>query len=671
MVMPLDPAVDPSEAAGFRLLGRLGTGGFGTVYLGRRPGGGHGPDTLAAVKVLKREFTEDTQHMQRFVQESKALDRCRGARIPELLALDLGAGRQPTLATRFIPGLSLYRVVESHGGPLPRDTVHTLAAELVDTLTTAHRKGLLHRDLHPGNILLTRDGPWIIDFGLTRIRGQRVTLPLDMVIGHPHFCAPEQVRGLAGTGYATDVFGIAAVLLYALTGHPPYTAESDAGAMLTRRVTGVPPDVSGLPDDALGRLVRACLEEDPADRPHLDEVAEGLGRPGALRLPADVARTLAAYRAELRDFLAGAGDAADLTVPFRPGRRHWSAGVGEWPHSVVVTAEGDVVVADNSGAVRRLDGTTGEETAHRTGLTAPVRLHADGNVLLVCDSAGRLESWSTREHRMWWAVPPDGLGQARVVLRGQSVFLGDPDGLLHHFDAVTRCLWWRTGPLTGTSGTPAVPVAAGIRQVYLSAAQGMEILAVDDEDGALSWKTPVRLPAPVLAPPLPLEEHLVVADGDGTLRCLAAADGSTVWEKRLGAPVVAPPVRVVDTVIAGDTAGTVHCHSAATGEPRWRVHHGEREEFFTLCTDGAAVYAGGWSGRLHLLDAVDGASLQSFDLGGQILAAVCAPGGRSVHAASSGGTLHTLPSVAAPDAAAGPPSGGGRGPGGGGAAVTR
>ncbi len=88
--------------------------------------------------------------------------------------------------------------MESHGGPLPRDAVHAVAAELVDTLGTAHRKGLLHRDLHPGNILLTRDGPWIIDFGLTRIRGQRVTLTLDMVIGHPHFCAPEQVRGCTG-----------------------------------------------------------------------------------------------------------------------------------------------------------------------------------------------------------------------------------------------------------------------------------------------------------------------------------------------------------------------------------------------------------------------------------------------------------------------------------------
>ncbi|MFK4148839.1 protein kinase [Streptomyces sp. NPDC004065] len=673
MVMPLDPDRDPAEAAGFRLVGRLGTGGFGAVYLGRRRGGGHGhgPDTLAAVKVLKSEFTEDDDHMQRFVQESKALERCRGARIPELLALDFAPDRRPALASRFIPGLSLDRVVEAHGGPLPPDTVRTVAAELADTLATAHDKGLLHRDLHPGNVLLTQDGPWVIDFGLTRIRGQQVTVALDTVIGHPHFCAPEQVQGLARTGHATDVFGIGGIVLYALTGHPPYTAESNARAMLVRRVTGVAPDLSGLPDDATGRLVRACLAQEPADRPRLEEVAEGLGRPGALRLPGDVARTLAAHRARLRDFLSGAGDSADLTVPFRPGRRSWSTAVGEWPHSVVATGEGGVVTADRGGTVRWLDGDSGEETARLTGFTAPVRLCADGDVLLVCDSGDRLESWSTREHRMWWAAPPGSFRGARVLLRGRSVFLGDASGLLHHFDAVTHRPWWSAGAPADVTGAPAVPVAAGARQVYLSAGRGLEVLAVDDEDGAPSWKAPVRLPAPVLAPPLPLEEHLVVADGEGTLRCLAASDGSTVWEARLGAPVVAPPVRVLDTVVTGDAAGTVHCHGAADGRPRWRVRHGRGEEIFALCTDGAAVYAGGWGGRLHLLDAADGASLQSFDLGGQILAAVCGPGGGSVHAASSAGTLHALPRAAAPGASAGPSPGGGGGPGGGTGAVTR
>ncbi|MFE7778203.1 PQQ-binding-like beta-propeller repeat protein [Streptomyces sp. NPDC057445] len=647
MVMPLDPAVDPSEAAGFRLLGRLGTGGFGTVYLGRPVGEERGLDTLGAVKLLKSEFSEDAQHLQRFHQESKALDRCKGARIPELLVFDFGGGRQPVLATRFIPGLSLSRILEAHGGALPPDTVHAVAAELVDTLNTAHSKGLLHRDLHPGNVLLTQDGPWVIDFGLTRIRGQRVTVTLDTVIGHPHFCPPEQLMGLSRTVSATDVFGIGAIVLYGLTGHPPYTGAADSRAMLMRRVAGVAPDLSGLPDDRTGRLIRACLAEDPADRPTLEEVAHSFGEPGTLRLPDGVARTLADYRSELRDFLVGAGNAADLTVPFRPGRRSWSADVGEWPHRVVSTGQGTVVTADGSGGVRWLDADTGREEAHHRDFEAPVQLCAEGSLLLVCDAAGRLESWDTRARTPWWSVPAGSLTGARVLLRGQSVFLGDGTGRIHHFDAVTRRVWWRTEPLTDDLDDPAAPVAAGARQVYLSAGQGRELLAVDDEDGSVCWDGPVRLPVTVLAAPLPLDDGLVVADGDGGLRCLAAADGSTLWEARLGAAVVAPPVRVLDTVIVGDTAGTVHCHSAKTGEEIWRAQYAEGEEFFSLCADGTTVYAGGWHGRLHLLDAADGASLQSFDLGGQILAIAHAPGGRTVYAAASHGSLHALPTAVA------------------------
>lgn len=644
MVKPLDPAVDPAEAGGFRLLGRLGAGGFGTVYLGRPVGGNRGLDTLGAVKLLKPEFADDTQHLQRFHQESKALDRLKGARIPELLVFDFGSGRQPILATRFIPGLSLHQIIESHGGALPRHTAHAVAAELVDTLRTAHGKGLLHRDLHPGNVLLTPDGPWIIDFGLTRIRGQRVTVSLDTVIGHPHFCAPEQIIGLSRTSSATDVFGIGGIVLYALTGHPPYTGENNARAMLMRRVSGTAPDLTGLPDDRIGGMIRACLAEDPADRPTLDEVAGRFGEPGTLRLPDAVSRTLAGHRSELSRFLAGAGNAADLTVPFRPGRRSWRADVGEWPHQAVATEQGGVVVADRTG-VRWMDGATGEQEDHLRDVTAPVQLHAEGALLLVCDAVGRVESWDSRSRTRWWSVPAGSLTDARVLLRGQSVFLGDSSGCLHHFDAVTRRVWWRTEPLTDEGDGPPEPVAADSRQVYLSAGEGRELLAVDDENGDVRWKRAVRLPAALLTAPLALDEALVVADADGGLRALAASDGSTLWEAELGAPVVAPPVRVGDRVIVGDTAGVVHCRSADTGEVLWCVEHAGGEELFTLCTDGSTLYTGGWNGRLHLLDAEDGSSLQSLDLGGQILATAYAPGSRTLYATASHGALHAVPTA--------------------------
>ncbi|MFG2454504.1 PQQ-binding-like beta-propeller repeat protein [Streptomyces sp. NPDC048512] len=130
-----------------------------------------------------------------------------------------------------------------------------------------------------------------------------------------------------------------------------------------------------------------------------------------------------------------------------------------------------------------------------------------------------------------------------------------------------------------------------------------------------------------------------------------AADGSTLWEAELGAPVVAPPLSIGDRLFIADTAGVVHCRSAATGEVLWCVEHAEGEEFFTLCTDGSAIYAGGWHGRLYLLDARDGSSLQSLDLGGQILATTYAPVGRTIYATASHGALHALPTSGAPEPA--------------------
>ncbi|MEU8795633.1 PQQ-binding-like beta-propeller repeat protein [Streptomyces sp. NPDC048643] len=181
--------------------------------------------------------------------------------------------------------------------------------------------------------------------------------------------------------------------------------------------------------------------------------------------------------------------------------------------------------------------------------------------------------------------------------------------------------------------------------------EGRELLAVDDENGGVRRRQAVRLPAALLASPLALGQALVVADADGGLRSLRAADGSTLWEAELGAPVVAAPLSIGDRLFIADTAGVVHCRSVASGEVLWCVEHAEGEEFFTLCTDGSAIYAGGWQGRLHLLDARDGASLQSLDLGGQILATTYAPVGRTIYATASHGALHTLPTSGAPEPA--------------------
>ncbi|MER5435461.1 serine/threonine-protein kinase [Streptomyces sp. NPDC002588] len=626
---------DPAEAAGFRLLGRLGTGGFGHIYLGRRavdhavePGGD--PYVLAAVKLLKQEYSADPQHLQRFHQESKALERCAGARIPELLSFQFDVGRAPAIATRFIPGPSLFRIVDAQAGGLPSDSVRALGADLVDILRTAHSKRLLHRDLHPGNILLTADGPWIIDFGLTRISGQRLTRPLDQAIGNPHFCAPEQLEDFASTSAPTDVFGIGAVLLFALSGRVPYPGPRSA----VRRSA----DLSGLAGDRLGEIVGACLAADAADRPTLEELRDELGDPGTPELPAAVHGTLDRHRAQLRHFLRSVGNEAELTVPFRPGRRRWSRNIGDWAHAVVASEDGAVAAADGAGGVHWLHAASGVPVARFPGYRPPLRMSAGERLFLVRDAAGRVEAWDTRERvRRWSAVAP-GSAATPFLLHGHNVFLCESDATVLHFDVRTRRVWWRSGPLPGPTA-----IAAGPDRIYVLAGGGRLLLALHDEDGTPAWPEPVALEAPVRAAPLPVDDAVVVADTRGGLRCLSAPDAAVRWSVALGAPVVTAPVRVGDTVVVGDTSGVVHARAARTGAERWRTGRTDGDEIFALCALGGTLVAGGWLGRLHAVSAEDGGTVRTLDLPGQILALTPASLNTAVLAATSAGTVHQVP----------------------------
>ncbi|WP_052768433.1 PQQ-binding-like beta-propeller repeat protein [Streptomyces humi] len=627
---------DPAEAAGFRLLGRLATGGFGHIYLGRRavdhavdPGGD--PYTLAAVKLLKQEYSGNAQHLQRFHQESKALLRGAGARIPELLSFEFDAGRPPAIATRFIPGPSLHQVMAAHGGALPAETGYGVGADLVDTLLAAHDQGVWHRDLHPGNVLLTADGPWIIDFGLTRIRGQQLTRPLDQAFGNPHYCAPEQLGGLAETDAATDVFGIAAVLLYLLTGHAPYPGP--------RAPAGRAADLSGLPRGRAGRAVAACLAVRAGDRPSLGELRAALGEVGALALPAGVRRELDAHRTRLTEFLRDADNEADLTVPFRPGRRSWSRRVGEWAHALVAVGDDTVATADGAGRLHWLHPGTGAVQRTDVGFRPPVRLCAGERVILVRDAAGRLEAWDTVSRTRRWSVPePEDRVAAPALLHGRNVLLVDAGGRVHHFDADTRRVWWRGEPLPDTTA-----LAVGRQRVYALIDHGLRLHALDDEDGRAAWPAPLALRAPVRAAPLPEQDAVYLADTRGALYCVAAADGTPRWRVRLGAPVVAAPVRVGDSVVVGDTAGVVHARDLATGAERWRSAGPGGDEVFALCATGTTVVWGGWQGRLHVVDGLEGASLQSFDMRGQVLALACAPAQGAVYAATTSGEVHGVP----------------------------
>ncbi|MER6915800.1 bifunctional serine/threonine-protein kinase/ABC transporter substrate-binding protein [Streptomyces sp. NPDC000594] len=262
---------DPATIAGFRLVGRLGAGGMGVVYLARTPGG-----ALAALKVIRAEHAADPGFRARFRREAESARRITGPWVVRVTGADPEAS-EPWLATEFVPGPSLVEAVAAEG-PLPETAVRVLGGRLAEALTAVHRAGLVHRDVKPGNVLLALDGPRLIDFGIARSAGATALTATDAMIGSPGYLSPEQARpaGAAGIGPASDVFSLGCVLAYASTGRRPFGTGTVAAVVF--RTVHEEPDLEGIRPGLL-EVIRSCLAKDPALRPTTGELGAALADP--------------------------------------------------------------------------------------------------------------------------------------------------------------------------------------------------------------------------------------------------------------------------------------------------------------------------------------------------------------------------------------------------------
>ncbi|WP_309096256.1 protein kinase [Streptomyces sp.] len=272
---PLD-VDEPTVVGPYRLLGRLGSGGMGRVYLGRSAGG-----RTVAVKIVHPHFALDEEFRARFRREVEAARRVGGAWTASVLDADPDA-RVPWVATAYAAGPSLSAAV-ADGGPLPAHTARALGAGLAEALAAVHELGLVHRDVKPSNVLLTLDGPLLIDFGIARATDGTASLTSTGVsVGSPGYMSPEQILGKGVTG-AADVFSLGAVLAYAATGEPPFPGDSSAA--LLYKVVHEEPELGPL-DGELRAVTAACLAKDPDARPTPAQVARRLAPEGAARLVA-------------------------------------------------------------------------------------------------------------------------------------------------------------------------------------------------------------------------------------------------------------------------------------------------------------------------------------------------------------------------------------------------
>jgi hypothetical protein len=258
---------DPEQIGPFAIIGRLGAGAMGQVFLARSTAG-----RLVAVKTIRIELAEEPGFRARFAREVAAARQVSGVFTAAVVAADPEADL-PWVATAYVPAPSLSTLVRICG-PLPVPAVRWLAAGCAEALESIHAAGLLHRDVKPSNVLVAPDGPRVIDFGVARA-AERVQLTVTRgAAGTPAYMAPEQARDATQASPASDVFSLGATIVFAATGHPPYQGETVMDILV--RLATEPPDLTGLPAE-LTDLVSGCLRRVPRDRPTNAAILTGLG----------------------------------------------------------------------------------------------------------------------------------------------------------------------------------------------------------------------------------------------------------------------------------------------------------------------------------------------------------------------------------------------------------
>jgi serine/threonine protein kinase len=285
-------AEDPRQAGPYRLLGRLGAGGMGRVFLGVSPGG-----RPVAVKIIRADvLAGNPEFRSRFVREVAAARKVNALFTAAVVNAEVD-GEMPWLATQYVAGPTLGDAVAEHG-PMPPHFLRLLAGSLAEGLAAIHAAGVIHRDLKPSNVLLADDGPRIIDFGISRIMEVSSLTRSGMLVGTPDFMSPEQASD-GEIGPPSDVFSLGSLLVFAATGAPPFTARNTPALLL--KIVNAEPALNGVPRDILP-LISRCFAKEPDHRPKASEILAELGSQRHFEdwLPRPVADDLWRYRPQAK-----------------------------------------------------------------------------------------------------------------------------------------------------------------------------------------------------------------------------------------------------------------------------------------------------------------------------------------------------------------------------------
>ncbi|WP_329397793.1 protein kinase domain-containing protein [Streptomyces melanogenes] len=565
-------ASDPRRLGGIRLLGRLGAGGMGQVYLGRTPGG-----RLVAVKTVHEHLADDPHYRERFRREAAAARAVTGAHTAPVLDADPDSP-VPWLATAFLPGVTLGRAVAA-GGALRSPAVRALGSALAEALTAIHAAGLVHRDLKPSNVLVTADGPRVIDFGIARaVRGQALT-ETGAIIGTPGYLAPELIAGDGPPATAAaDVFALGAVLAFAATGRNPF--GTGTVAILLFRTVHEEPELSGVPRaSGLRELVERCLDKDPEVRPTVRTVLRALCDPRPpLWWREEPVRSLVLAD----DPVPEPQDAPPPTVraavsePVTGSVRPWR-GRAMARRGLLLAGGGGLAALLGYELLRPTphDGGSGTswDPVVRTGAAAGGARwtleprSGEVDALLVAGASLLVHGTDTTDSS-------SGVVEARAGADGAPVWQRTADGKVSG--------WWGTSGgllLAPDLGLPAVALTTGGVRVkkpqlaptlgwfttaggllvdsYAETSSEWRTRATDPATGTVRWTTP---PGPATVAPAVLGDALLLAPAPGAstrLRCVGVKDGVERWTYPLAAGALAV-CALPDGFAVLTTAGKLH-----------------------------------------------------------------------------------------------------------------
>ncbi|WP_406862379.1 PQQ-binding-like beta-propeller repeat protein [Streptomyces sp. HUAS MG47] len=658
-------AEDPEYAGEYRLGACLGSGGMGVVHLARSASG-----LRLAVKIVHAGHASDPEFRARFRQEVAAARRVSGAFTAPVVDADPDAER-PWMATLYVPGPTLAEQVKRNG-PLSPAELRRLTAGLAEALRDIHRAGVVHRDLKPGNVLLTDSGPKVIDFGISRPSDSDVRTETGKLIGSPPFMAPEQFQRPREVGPAADVFALGSVLVHAATGTGPF--DSDSPYIVAYQVVHDEADLTGVPEE-LAPLVARCLAKEPGERPTPDEIMAALQPPSyeaAAFIPAQRRPSAAARRDDDTRALRPAGpDPADTVGapsrsrtralrrrrrplglvaaavavalaaggvvlarsadgdrrPDRPQRASATKPIGAW--RTPLRAAGDSAPACSAGAdgavycaargtgAARLDPSTGAvvwSRPDRTGIAVTAPVLSTGTVgATVGEDGGRFVTYDPATGRPGWSavVPTDGA----VHAAGDTLLLGSRSGPVTALDARTGERLWREAlpghraPLFGPYDAPS-----GVVHVFEESADGThtQVSGVQARTGETVHRK--RLNGR-LVPFGTAEGALFLMDRglDGRTEAVVRYDPVTGTAERVPLPFRLEEPRAV---VAGDVvhlltrAGTlVAVDTSAGGRTLWQLETAAGRVSAPALGDGGRLYFSAADGRLIAVDTARGVLL--------------------------------------------------------------